>query len=301
MMTLNYVASALLLLNCYGDSHALDEQSSVSHTPIILVAGLGIDNIDMQPLEHLICKYLPDAYVRQIRIEHGNFTSFWNLERHAHYLTQAIYEDPQLRHGFHMIAFSQGGLSARFYIERFNLPPVKTYISLATPQRGIYRTVTRADPNLGWLSLFEPYITHLLYTILGQQFLSVANYWHDPLQEEQYLRLCRFLPVLNNEIEHEHRPLFKEHFTSLEQVILMQALCDEIVDPLISTHFGFYVQGSDDTIESLFESRIYLDDTIGLRTLDQAHKLHFVTVSCTRTDLLTNEYNFVHNMLPYLQ
>lgn len=52
-------------------------------------------------------------------------------------------------------------------------------------------------------------VYHLLYTELGQS-ISFGNYWRDtaPIARADYLKSDNFLPVIDNDPESEHAPLF---------------------------------------------------------------------------------------------
>lgn len=52
---------------------------------------------------------------------------------------------------------------------------------------------------------------------------------------------------------------------------------DTVVVPRESEWFGFYADGSTSQIVPYNESRLYLQDRIGLRTLDQTGRLKFDT------------------------
>ncbi len=51
-----------------------------------------------------------------------------------------------------------------------------------------------------------------------------------------------------------------------------------MVEPTDSEHFGFYAPGSETEVVPLRESAIYLEDRIGLRTLDEDGRLVFMDV-----------------------
>ncbi len=301
-MTYRYTLSWLLILfPCIAPLITLAGSPSSQCLPIVLVAGLNSDNIDMKPLEEHIKKYLPDAYVKNVAIGFGKYTSFWNIYSQTNEFVEAMYSDCNLRNGFNLIAWSQGGLVGRYYIERHNMPQVFNYISLATPQRGIYGTPGNVDPHYTWLNSFDGYISDILYLSMFQRYVSIAGYWHDPLNHEKYLECCRFLPYLNNEKKHCHSDLFKDNILKLHNMVLIKALCDEIIDPIESTHFGFYELGSDETIETVFESEEFKQDILGLKTLFQEGRLHFRETNGNHYDTVASEENFVQNILPFLQ
>ncbi|RCN44504.1 hypothetical protein ANCCAN_09495 [Ancylostoma caninum] len=51
-----------------------------------------------------------------------------------------------------------------------------------------------------------------------------------------------------------------------------------MVVPKESSWFGFYKEGDLDTILPMNETRLYQEDRIGLRKLDETGRLHFLAV-----------------------
>ena len=73
---------------------------------------------------------------------------------------------------------------------------------------------------------------------------------------------------------------------------------DEIVVPKESAHFMFYKPGQDVEVQSLEESRLYEDNLIGLKTLNEQGKLHFYAVDGKHVEI---DYDWVaENILPFL-
>ncbi len=249
----------------------------------------------------LVKKYVsPDVYVKHPIVGSGIITSFANVKEQAKELAQLIFNDPELRNGFNLVAHSQGGLLARYFVERYNQPPVYNYIALGSPQRGVNGIPGDIDANSQVLHWGEEEISAILYTAAFQKLLSFAGYWNDSLNHEKYLAECSFLPYLNNEKEHKRFNLFKENICKLKNMVLVQSTKENIVEPADSCHFAFYKNGSDTEIEPLFESEIYKNDTLGLKTLYESKRLHFRQADCLHTDYESDESNFLNNVLPFL-
>lgn len=275
-------------------------QDQSPYLPIVLVAGIGNDQVDMQPMADLIQKYLPGVYVKNVEIGLGKITSFWNMHDQAEWLAHELYDDYNLRNGCNIIAHSQGGLTARHFIQRFNYPRVYNYIALGTPQRGIDGLPGNLDTKYLWLNLVEPYVSNILYMPVFQKCISFAGYWNDSLRHNDYLDKCSFLPYLNNEKPHELADLFKENICKLQNMVLVQSVSEDIVEPAISCHFGFYKQGSMTVIEDIFTSDIYTQDLLGLKQLHSSNRLYLKAAECSHSEFESNEQNFVENILPFL-
>ena len=61
-----------------------------------------------------------------------------DINKQVELVAAQVAADPLLANGFDLIGHSQGGLLARAYIERFNKPPVRRFVSLAGPQQGVF-------------------------------------------------------------------------------------------------------------------------------------------------------------------
>ncbi len=269
--------------------------------PVVLVHGIFSDKYSMIPTEQYLKKYMPDVYVKNITIGKGKTTSFCNMYDQVEWLKQDLQADEQLKDGCIIIAHSQGGLVSRYFIERYNNPRVYIYIAWGSPQQGVFGTPGTLDSRFLWLNIMEDYAYKILYASRIQQWISFASYWRDPLHYERYLKKCCFLPYLNNELDHAYADLFKENICSLHNMVLVESTAEEIIEPAESCHFGFYKIGSDSEIEHLFDSALYQEDKLGLKTLAKSGRLHLKFAHCTHTDFQEDEQNFVENTLPFLK
>lgn len=271
-----------------------------ANLPIVLVHGILADDHAMIPTKKYIQKYLPCVYVKSIKLGESALTSLYNMHDQAALLKKEMEKDKRLRNGCIMIGHSQGGLVARYFIEKYNNPRVYVYISWGTPQGGIFGAPGLIDQRFAWLQLIQQSCHKLAYSFLMQKFVSFAGYWKDPLHYAIYLQKCKFLPYINNEIDHADAELFKKNICSLATMVLVQSTLEDIVDPAISSHFGFYIPGSIHDNELLFDSEWYQSDKLGLKTLAESGRLHLKFAHCFHSDFQEDEYNFIENTLPYL-
>lgn len=299
-----YLLSALIFssfITNFADSPPSQELHIGSqYLPVVLVAGINSDYTDMQPTEELIRKHMPGVYIKNVNLGLGRLTSFWNMYDQAKLLAQTLYEDYNLRNGCNIIAHSQGGLTARYFIQRFNYPRVYNLITWGTPHRGVCGTPSTIDDKYIWLNFMESYASYVLYLSAFQQCVSFAGYWNDPIHYRDYLTKCCFLPYLNNEIEHEYTSVFKENLLKLDNFVMVNSTQEEIVEPAISCHFGFYIRGSMSETESLLTSDLYNNDALGLKTLYESGRLHFKETNCPHFCYQENEENFIKNTMPFL-
>lgn len=58
---------------------------------------------------------------------------------------QVVQADPNLKNGFSAVGLSQGGLVVRGYIEKYNNPPVHSFVSICGVQGGEYNCPLEID------------------------------------------------------------------------------------------------------------------------------------------------------------
>jgi len=167
------------------------------------------------------------------------------------------------------IGYSQGGLIWRAMIEEWDGHNVDIFISLASPQGGVFGVPTLAAqliPLFDWYARTTIY--KILYTGWAQTF-SIFNYFCDPRMRKQHLEYSAFLPYVNNEKgADEERQRKKDNFTSLRKLILIGGKDEDIIDPWQSTMFGFYTEtGHEDEVVEMEELDYYKRDLFGLKTL----------------------------------
>ncbi|CAK7347726.1 unnamed protein product [Dovyalis caffra] len=74
---------------------------------------------------------------------------------------------------------------------------------------------------------------------------------------------------------------------------------DTVLVPKETSWFGYYPDGSFDTVLPAQETRLYIEDWIGLKTLDEAGKVIFINVSGGHLDI--SETDMKKYVLPYLE
>ncbi|XP_003494659.1 palmitoyl-protein thioesterase 2 [Bombus vancouverensis nearcticus] len=174
--------------------------------------------------------------------------------------------------GINLVGYSQGGLLARTILQRFPDHNVRNFISLSSPQAGQYGTqfLHLFFPNLVCQTAYE-----LFYSKIGQH-TSIGNYWNDPHHQELYYKYSTFLPYVNNEKNSTKMLMYKQGLTKLERMVLVGGPEDGVITPWQSSHFGYY--DVNETVIDMRDRRIYKDDLIGLKTLDESGRLVLITV-----------------------
>ncbi|KAK4327873.1 hypothetical protein Pmani_001680 [Petrolisthes manimaculis] len=254
-------------------------------TPLVIWHGMGDTccfPFSMGRIKELVEQRIPGIYVRSLMIgdniiadeEHGYFG---NLNDHVAQVCDKVANDPELQGGYHAMGFSQGGQFLRAVAQRCPHPPVKSLISIGGQHQGVFGLPS--CPASATQSRTCEYIRKLLdygaYSSWIQNGLVQAQYWHDPLHVEEYRNKSIFLADINNEkvINEAYRTNLKK----LETFVMVKFLTDTMVVPQESEWFGFYAPGQDNEVLPLQQTQLYLEDRLGLKEMDEAGKLHFLT------------------------
>ncbi len=84
------------------------------------------------------------------------------------------------------------------------------------------------------------YVRRLLnygaYTSWIQSWLVQAQYWHDPLDQEEYAAKSRFIGEINNEGERKNAT-YAENLRKLEKFVMVKFEDDTVVDPKVKKVF----------------------------------------------------------------
>lgn len=197
--------------------------------------------------------------------------------------------------GIHVIGYSQGGLLARAILQSNPDHCVSHFISLSSPQAGQFGSdfLHLIFPSLVAKTAFE-----LFYSHVGQH-TSVGNYWNDPHHQELYRKYSVFLPYINNEIESCNSTLFRNSLIKLEKIVLIGGPNDMIITPWQSSHFGYFDKDND--VIPFHQRGIYINDTIGLKTLEQSGRLKILTIPHVHHFAWHLNLTVIdHAILPYL-
>ncbi|KAL8778471.1 MAG: hypothetical protein Q9213_007394 [Squamulea squamosa] len=152
------------------------------------------------------------------------------------------------------LGFSQGGQFLRAYVERCNSPAVHTLVTFGSQHNGISEFQNCGDHD--WSRLVP------------------AQYYRDPEDLHGYLENSNFLAGINNEREGHCNATYKENLQKLKKFVMYMFSEDETVVPKESAWFADYNKTSE-KITWLKERRIYKEDWLGLRILDEKNRLEF--------------------------
>ncbi|XP_069688070.1 palmitoyl-protein thioesterase 1 [Periplaneta americana] len=256
---------------------------SAPPTPVVMWHGMGdycCNPLSLGAIKDLIEHNVPGIYVHSLKI--GSSVSediesgfFLNVNTQVDLVCKQLASDPELTEGYNAIGFSQGGQFLRAVAQRCPSPPMINLISIGGQHQGVYGL-----PHCGYPSKWCDYIRELLnigaYWSWVQEALVQAEYWHDPLNEEEYRKYSIFLADINN--ENMKNITYIKNLSKLKNFVMVKFNNDTIVAPKETEWFGFYKPGQSSEVMTLQESDLYTKDRLGLQVMDEAGKLKFLAV-----------------------
>jgi len=196
-----------------------------------------------------------------------------------------------------LLGFSQGGQFLRAYVERCNNPPVYNLITMGGQHQGVADVPDCTSVNETICGIVEEALAFGAYNPIAQDIVVRAQYFHDPNEPSQYLEYNTFLPDINNDITINAQ--YKKNLVSLNNLVLVQFENDTVVVPKDSSWFGYYADNDLNTMLAFNDTKLYIEDTIGLQTLDKMGKLHFDSTPGEHMKFTLSWFND-HVIVPYL-
>jgi len=196
------------------------------------------------------------------------------------FVCDKIKNDPELKDGYHALGFSQGAQFFRGVKQRCPSPPMINFVSVHGQHHGVY-----GFPGCD-VEGFLPEVCDTLRQLLDlayvpeiQSKLVQAQYWHDPIHSDVHRRNSQYIGPINNEVREgvAINQEYKKNLQTLNKFVMVKGLKDTTVLPRDTSWFEFYADGDDRTVVPLRESRIYKEDLLGLRQMDEDGKLEFLT------------------------
>jgi palmitoyl-protein thioesterase len=292
-----FVSSLLLLSFLLGSTES-------AYRPVVLWHGMGdscCNPLSMGHIKKLLEEHLPGVYVYSIEVGDNVIDDSWNsyfmnVNEQIEYVYHKLQNNTNLSKGFNAYGFSQGGQFLRAYIQRFNNPPVYNLISVGGQHQGVYGLPKCLGNDSKICNIVRDMLNKGAYSDDVQPYLAQAEYWHDPLNLEEYLDKCIFMPDINNALTTQNET-YKENFISLNRLALVQFTEDTVVQPRESEWFGFYIDGQDKLVQDVQNTSLYLNDTVGLKHLMDNDKVDFIP--CKGDHLQFTDAWFITNLIPY--
>ncbi|KAF7428436.1 hypothetical protein PC9H_007660 [Pleurotus ostreatus] len=268
------------------------------YRPLVLWHGLGDSHSSPGMLEFasLIGEMYPGIFIHSIYIEQDadadrKATFYGNVNSQVDMVNEQLNDIPELKDGFDAIGFSQGGQFLRAYVERYNDPPLHNLITFGSQHMGVSE-VSECRRYDFLCQIARRAVKNGVYSKWAQGNLVQAQYFRDPSNLETFLEANHFLTSINNEVApiDGRNETYARNLASLEHLVLVLFTKDVTVIPKESAWFGSAAEpdesddsltvmqekilgsttsGEETTIIPMRRQPLYLEDWIGLRTLDE--------------------------------
>ncbi|KAK9249007.1 Alpha/Beta hydrolase protein [Lipomyces tetrasporus] len=250
--------------------------------PVVMWHGLGdsYDSDGMQSVAALIKDIYPGIFVHSVYLyldssKDSNASLMGKVDDQIALVCDQLASIPELAHGFDGLGFSQGGLFLRGYVERCNSPKVYKLLTFGSPQNGVtdFPPCSKRDFVCRRRNAF---LKSQAYSNYAQGSITVAQYYRDPDQYDKYLEESGFLADVNNERELKNIT-YAENLASLEELVLYLFTGDETVVPKESAWLA-EVDLKMGVVTPLEDRKMYTEDWLGLKVLEDSGRLHFSTI-----------------------
>jgi len=273
--------------------------------PVVLWHGMGdscCNPLSMGYIESLIEKHVTGVYVKSLMI--GNNVAedtsngfFKNVNDQVSEACTKIKADPKLSAGYNAIGFSQGAQFLRAVAQRCPQPPIINLVSIGGQHQGVYGLPHCPGANYSVCDYIRKLLNMGAYTSFVQHHLVQAEYWHDPMNEEEYKLYSIFLSDINQEMKLNDS--YKTNLRKLKNFVMVKFTKDTMVQPTASEWFGFYKPGQSSETFTLQDSSLYTEDKLGLKSMDENGQLHFLSLDSDHLQFTAQWFidNIINNYL----
>lgn len=282
------------------------DSSSQGSRPIVFMHGLGGSAADFDQMISWVQRRWPGRPTVAVPLyEMGSSASALTaqLPEIAHWLSRKVQQTTSMQRGYDLVCHSQGALLCRCLVEYLDDHKVHTLVSLAGPHMGVFGTSLAFNAA----GILTADLGNLAYSGLLQASSSIANMWHDPTREDEYLEKNVFLPLYNGLTDDaKGNDKRKANFLRLERAVFLVGRLDNAsyeggIEPFQSGVFGFYKSGSTTDVIPMEQTKEFKEDTFGLRTLQESGKLVTRTVPGIKHNWWLSERDVVEqHVFPHL-
>lgn len=261
------------------------DSASTSPLPIVIWHGMGdtcCEEDSMGRVKRAIESKLASTHVVSLMIgknEKADFTNSYLLDvnEQISMACDTIKKDKKLAKGYNALGFSQGGQFFRAIAQRCPTPPINYLLTFGSQHQGVYGIPKCPGEGAIVCNFGRKLFNYGVYSDFVQSHLVQAQYWHDPIDEDTYVNKSTFIAEINNEkiIKKE----YKDNLLKLNKFVMVQFMDDNVVDPQESSSFGYFLPGQAKVVVPMRMTRVYTENLIGLKELDESGRLEFIRVS----------------------
>ncbi|ABN66895.2 predicted protein [Scheffersomyces stipitis CBS 6054] len=251
--------------------------------PVVLWHGLG-DNFNssgMHKVATIFESLHPDIYVHSVQLaedpasdEQKSFVGDANEQLDI--VCKQLSKVPQLRQGFDIVGFSQGGVFARALVERCSSISVSNLITFGAPHNGVSELPMCKDANDWLCKNRNEVLKKSVWFDNVQKYIIPAQYFRTPKDYSSYLKYSNFLADINNE-RTEVNITYKRNLSKLSKFVMVTFDDDTTLIPKDSAGFQD-IDAETDAIIPFEQTIIYTRDLLGLQSLHSLGKIDFYSI-----------------------
>eukprot|EP00040_Diaphanoeca_grandis_P002992 m.23347 g.23347 ORF g.23347 m.23347 type:complete len:295 (+) comp14185_c0_seq1:278-1162(+) len=200
---------------------------------------------------------------------------FMTMNTNVDVFAAKIRADPKLAQGFNCVGFSQGNMLCRGYIQKYNDPPVISWLSVHGTAMGVAGFPNcNPDGPLGRVCKTVANMTGGT-AIWIQNDLFQADYFRDPMTvNTDAYKTNSQIAQWNNEGLTKNASI-NANFAKTKRFAMIKAMKDTMIFPNDSEWWGYFKDGSMTEKWGMKDAPWYTEDWFGLRTADEAGKILF--------------------------
>jgi len=255
------------VIESVGTAHQKDVDAT--YRPAVIVHGMGDSgtNPGMKSICATVGKKYPGIFTLCSTTADGTASIFNTMQKQLADFTAEVRSHPELSQGFNAVGLSQGNHIINAYVALVNDPPVYNFVSICGPLEG----EATCPKNIAFdlicpIWKLDPYGASIAF----------SGYWKGTADKATYLAKSNMLADVLNERETKNQTV-AENFKNLNSLMMIEATEDTMIVPKESEQHGMWTwgtSGSKAPITGIRDSEGYQGDWIGLKTLDNAGKLH---------------------------
>jgi len=252
--------------------------ASAAAVPTAVFHGLG--DACIYPGMHQFTKEIASGtndFAKCVEVGNGSLTSmFKNFEKQGELACANLLKVDEFKNAdeINVVGLSQGALLARYIVESCDgVKGTRNLLSIGGPNMGVTDIPHCFSGAI--CSVVNKVARALVYMQLVQDHLGPAGYFRDPADYSKYVADSVFLAKLNN----ESTPVASEKtkFSALNGLMLVMFTEDTMVYPKESEWFQT-LDNKDKSVVPLEDSDFYKNDDIGLKSLNDAKKVQFISI-----------------------
>ena len=215
-----------------------------------------------------VLKYNVYDFAVCLKTGEGSDSLSLSFEEQCQKACEEIKKYPQFKNDFSILSISQGGLIARYLIQKCNMEGnVKKLVSLGGPMMGTSKVPFCLEGVVCFI--INSLVDYFVYNKNIQNSVGPAGYYRTAGHIDDFKKSNSILYKLNNPSEKE-----KNKFKNLTNLVLIGFDDDKMISPKETAEFGIFDENYN--VIKMRETDEYKNDVIGLKYLDENGRVKIV-------------------------